>query len=469
MEVIGFVEMVGVILQCIILFIIIDKIAVVKPKIPAYLVKLVCLCFYVFIWHYIKKAGSWRYTIGIVFDIFDLSLYTIILKRQKFLMMFSTVMAANIINNLLSLLVSVFVFITMNLSINNPWYPMVLLFGYILKFVPLFLLSLADKKNKISQLLRNKNVQIIVVILGVLLQVSRQPIYVYTKKTETLYVYISFTIVVMVIVFSILWVVDRYFVERERKQLWTDNQRMAKRLHKSKEIFPVLNQALEKMKSNEGINEYNELLNEIHQLCNEQICESEKEDMQFKSFPSTGIHILDEQIQLYGKEAASKGINFDVFVSMSMSDALKERDILQIDFLQLIGNLMRNAFRAIEKKENKIGNILLVMGCVNKILEIEIFDDGVQFPIHILNEFGKRGNTEGGTGQGLAEIIEFLGRYKATYKLTEYDDLTGFSKGISILWNQKNGRLIESYRSGQISQNSILYYNNFKIADSPEG
>ncbi|OYP32234.1 hypothetical protein CG709_06545, partial [Lachnotalea glycerini] len=196
------------------------------------------------------------------------------------------------------------------------------------------------------------------------------------------------------------------------------------------------------------------LISEVRKLCREQIDESENDDMQYKSFPCTGLHILDEQIQLYGKEAATKGINFDVFVNVKMSDALNKHNISNLEFLRLIGNLMRNAFRSVEKKGT--GNILLIMGCVNEALEVEIYDDGVTFPIHILNEFGKRGNTDGGTGHGIAEMLDILNRYNASYKLTEYDGDMGFTKGISIIWNNQNQRWLETFRFNQISENSIF-------------
>lgn len=117
---------------------------------------------------------------------------------------------------------------------------------------------------------------------------------------------------------------------------------------------------------------------------------------------------------------------------------------------------MRNAFRSIEKREDGTGNILLVMGVIGDVLQIDIYDDGVPFPLFILDEFGKRGNTEGGTGNGLTDMLELLEKHQATYQLTEYEREDTFTKGISIIWDGKNGRWIDSYRSSEISPKSIL-------------
>ena len=231
---------------------------------------------------------------------------------------------------------------------------------------------------------------------------------------------------------------------------------MSQRIHRSKEILPALSSALDNLKTDHDTEEVYNILGEIHQLCEEQMEDYKALDSQSKIFPATGIYLLDEQIQVYNTEAEKKGIHFDVFVSEPLSDVLKHRKIKELDFLRLIGDLMRNAFRSIEKKEDGTGNILLVMGVIGDILQIDIYDDGVAFPLFILDEFGKRGNTEGGTGNGVTDMLELLEKHKATYQLTEYEKEDTFTKGISIIWDGKNGRWIDSYRSSEISPKSIL-------------
>ncbi|WP_099467913.1 GHKL domain-containing protein [Konateibacter massiliensis] len=463
------IEMIGVLLQGIIALIIIDKISNIKQNRNVYLAKVICLCLNLVIWYFIKEVGSWRYTVGVVLDILNFSFYTVVLKRQRFLFMFVSVMAANILNAFFGILVAVLTYMTLDMEKTHPLYLEVVLFGYFFRFILLYIMGLLENKFHLSRLLEKGKIQIIVIAVGIFIQIIRQPIYLISEYRENLYVQTSIIVLITTAAFGILWFTDKYFTEREQRLLWEDNVKMAKRLHKSKEILPILDKTLAKIKLNYKSEELNELLNEVHQLCKEQIYESRNEEMQYKSFPSTGIHILDEQIQLYGKEAADKGINFDIFVNISMSEALKKHDISKLDFLQLIGNLMRNAFRAVERNQENTGNILLVMGCVNEVLELEIYDNGDLFPMYILDEFGKIGNTNGGTGYGIAEILDILKDYNATYKLTEYEDDMSFSKGIGIIWNEKDGRWIESFRGNQISKDSILESENLEVADSSIG
>jgi hypothetical protein len=166
--------------------------------------------------------------------------------------------------------------------------------------------------------------------------------------------------------------------------------------------------------------------------------------MVYKSFISTGIHKLDEQIQLYEKEAVRKGINFDIYVNMSIADALKEREILQIDFMQLIEYHIRSAFYAIEKSKRNNGNILLVVGCVNEVLQLEIYDDGILDAERIIIKFDKYEKKDATNENNISNVIECLKRYNASYRLIEYEEKSGFTNGICIIWNYQNEICLEA-------------------------
>lgn len=452
----GIAAAIGNVLEGIVSLLIIDKLSGIHGSRRVHAAKAICIFANVMMYLYIKESGSWKYTLGSVLDILNFCLYGIVLKRQKFRIMFSAVMAASILNVFFGLAAAVFIYNTLNVGEVSSWYPVALMLGYLLRLLLFGLLCLGERKFQISYLLKPKRAQILIIILGILLQIARQPVYIMTEKGGNICLYIATTVLIVGSALGFLWLVDWFFAARERKSLLEDNQNMAAQLHKSKEIFPALHKSLEEMRANQDSEKLDKFLNEIYQLCDEQLDESEKEDIQFKSFPDTGLGVLDEQIRLYGKEAAEKGINLDVFVNAPMAEALKEHKILELHFLTLVGDLMRNAFRAVEKNEKKAGNILLAMGYVDERLEIEIHDDGTPFPMHILDEFGKRGNTEGGTGYGLADIVGFLERYQGTFQLTEYKSDSGFTKGIRIAMDGQNGRWINSFRSSQIAKDSIL-------------
>lgn len=58
-------------------------------------------------------------------------------------------------------------------------------------------------------------------------------------------------------------------------------------------------------------------------------------------------------------------------------------------------------------------------------------------------------------------MLELLEKHKATYQLTEYGKEDTFTKGISIIWDGKNERWIDSYRNSEISNKSILLPKEF--------
>jgi len=453
----------GIILQCIISMAIIDRISNIKVCHKTWIMKVLCLSLRVIIFLTVMKMGSRWNIANILFDVIGYCLYLMILKRQKFQMMFAVIMEVQIINTVCALCAAAIVSGIFSMVDKTAYYLAFSAVVYLLRLLPLGFLYLLYKKYQMNRILDNKRRQILIIAMGLLFQFTRLTIYICmgNANINELFLYIALTVLIMGIIFGILWIVDWYLNEHEKKMLWEDNNRMSQRLHRSKEIMPALNVALEQLKRHETYTEFNKILEEVHQLCREQMGEDETEDMAYKSFPTTGIHILDEQIQLYEKEAVKKGINFDLFVGISLEEVLKEKDMKELDFLRLVGDLMRNALRAIEKSQKQKGNILLVMGSVEHIFQIDIYDDGIPFPLFILNEFGKRGNTQGGSGHGISDMLEFLESQQATFRLTEYEEGSVFSKGISIIWNQENKRLIDSYRSSQISEDSILSSEEF--------
>ena len=372
-------------------------------------------------------------------------------------------MASKIVAQIMGLAVS-FIISLLDMVSHNKFYSSLLLLGYLLNFILVYLFCVLNKRYKFQRLLKKKRIQYAFVMIGMIFVLAKLMLQIFYDSTENggnVFLYVALTILVMGIILGTLWLINWYYDEKEKKLLWEDNRQMSQRIHRSKEILPALNSALDNLKTDHDAEEVYHILGEIHQLCEEQMEDYKALDSQSKIFPATGIYLLDEQIQLYNTEAEEKGIRFDVFVSEPLSDVLKHRKIKELDFLRLIGDLMRNAFRSIEKKEDGTGNILLVMGVIGDILQIDIYDDGVAFPLFILDEFGKRGNTEGGTGNGVTDMLELLEKHQATYQLTEYEREDTFTKGISIIWDGKNGRWIDSYRNSEISTKSILFPKEF--------
>ena len=210
--------------------------------------------------------------------------------------------------------------------------------------------------------------------------------------------------------------------------------------------------------------ETQKLLREMTDLFGQQLKENSKEDLQLKNFCSTGLKILDQQLKVYQMEAIDRGVNLDIYVQAPINDIIKRDDIDQLKLLRAVGDLVRNAFRITEKnkvidicngsndnKEIKCranGHILLIIGCRHEgILEIEVVDNGDQFPIYVIEAFGRRGVTTGGTGNGLADLVEFADETKASLCVEEFDGKTNaFTKKVSIIFDKQRKNYYNSLR-----------------------
>ncbi len=463
MEIGTVIESIGILVKCIICMTIIDELVEIQKSRKVYETKVILLVANVGVWICIEKMGKPWNTLAMLLEVVGYCIYLEIveLKKTRFLEIFTIVMIAQITKVIVALPSAIFV-TGIEIILNNTKYQsQLLMLGYVVELILLYICCRVIRRFKLQQLLKKHRAQYVITFVGILFYFSKLVISVFHDNVNSVFLYIAITVLIMGMILGVLWLINWYYDEKEKKLLWEDNRQMSQRIHRSKEILPALNSALDNLKTDHDAEEVYHILGEIHQLCEEQMEDYKALDSQSKIFPATGIYLLDEQIQLYNTEAEEKGIRFDVFVSEPLSDVLKHRKIKELDFLRLIGDLMRNAFRSIEKKKDGTGNILLVMGIIGDILQIDIYDDGVAFPLSILDEFGKRGNTEGGTGNGITDMLALLEKHQATYQLTEYEREDTFTKGISIIWDGKNGRWIDSYRNSEISTKSILFPKEF--------
>jgi len=277
---------------------------------------------------------------------------------------------------------------------------------------------------------------------------------------------IFITMVCCTIIFFVISRIERHNAEMERAKMEENNKNLSSKLHKSQEIIPAVVQVLSNVTENNGMEmeeqETQKLLSEMTDLFGQQLKENSKEDLQLKSFCSTGLKILDQQLKVYQMEAIDRNVNLDIYVQAPINDIIKRDDIDQLKLLRAVGDLIRNAFRVIgknnvtinqnEKKCRANGHILLIIGCRQEgILEIAVVDNGEQFPIYVIEAFGSRGVTVGGTGNGLADLVEFADETKASICVEEFDGKTNaFTKKVSIIFDKRRKNYYNSLRKEQI-------------------
>ena len=194
----------------------------------------------------------------------------------------------------------------------------------------------------------------------------------------------------------------------------------------------------------------------MKELYGQQMKENSNQQKFCQNFGSTGLKILDRQLQMYQQEAINKNINIDIYIQAPIHELVKKQKINQLKLQRAVGDLVRNSFQAtekIEKEGRKKGHILLIIGCHQEdILEIGVVDNGIEFPLHILENFGKRGNTTTGTGNGLADFVEFAKETNATICLSEFEEgASSFTKKVSVIFDKKGMNFLDSIRSGQVT------------------
>ena len=257
------------------------------------------------------------------------------------------------------------------------------------------------------------------------------------------------------IIFFIISRIERRNAEMERAKIEENNKELSTKLHKSQEIIPAVVQILNDVTENSGKemeeHETQKLLTEMTDLFGQQLKQNSKEDLQLKNFCSTGLIILDQQLKVYQMEAIDRGVNFDIYVQAPINELIKRDNIDQMKLQRALGDLIRNAFRAIERNSKKCrakGHILLIIGCrYEGILEIAVVDNGEEFPLHVIEAFGKRGVTSWGTGNGLADMVEFAQETKASICVEEFDGKTNsFTKKVSMIFDKCRKNYYNSVR-----------------------
>ena len=285
--------------------------------------------------------------------------------------------------------------------------------------------------------------------------------FLYTDIKDALTAKVVFiTIICCTLIFFVISKIEKHNAEQERARIEESNKLLSTKLHKSREILPAMVQVLSNVTENNGgemdEQEAHKLLQEVNDLYGQQLKENNKEDLQLKSFCSTGLMILDQQLNIYQQEAIDKGVNFDIYVQAPINELLKRDDIDQLRLQRALGDLVRNAFRSLEREDKKCrakGHILLIIGCrYEDILEISVVDNGVDFPLYVIEAFGKRGVTTSGTGNGLADLIDFTKEINASICLDEFDGRTNsFTKKISIIFDKKGINIFNSARRGCVT------------------
>ncbi len=296
--------------------------------------------------------------------------------------------------------------------------------------------------NKIYSYQLSRNYQWIIILLYLLITIAKMPFYFTDIGEVKTFKAVIITMLISLAGFLTIISYDKQKTDREKERMEADNRRLSAQLHKSREILPAVVSALEEVisdRKSKDNTQAHRLLNEVHSLYDYQLRENQMEDSWLKSFGSTGLHILDVQLMEYLAEAARMKINLDIFVPQPIDAILKEKGINQLRFQRAVGDMIRNSFKAAERANIDEREILVIIGCKKKaVLEVSVMDNGIAFPKEVLKNFGRRGVSKGGTGNGLADLVEFIGEERASLILEESARGETFTKVLTLLFDEEN-------------------------------
>ena len=271
------------------------------------------------------------------------------------------------------------------------------------------------------------------VITTIVLMFIEQLLRVYYATKHESYVYIAVACTYLAALFTILWLLDHHKMAKVQKMYEEDNRQMSQKLHRSKEILPMIANYVSNMDGTQD----ERMREKLEEVCHDYGKELGGVEMSAELFETTGIDLVNLLLRTKIIECGEQDIELDVFVSTQIDKDMKRLDVSDGEITRLLGDLLRNAIHAVEDLSNKM-ILLLIARDENGCVLIRIYDSGIPFPDHILERFGERGNTTWGTGNGLADLMETVNRVQASIEInTEMAPEDVFTKEISICFDGK--------------------------------
>lgn len=252
--------------------------------------------------------------------------------------------------------------------------------------------------------------------------------------------------------------------DKHIRELENQNAHLGKIIHKYRKVIPAMElSVMELFQNSEGLS-VEELkdkakslqtqLEELHAERNNLLDQYQKETA---TTSMTGLHTIDAMLALMEKRAKQEWIRFKTQIAPDIKE-LASHSIKEADLLHMLGDLIENAFHAVNAGDNK--EIMIHLGKLNDCLLFEVSDSGSAFDIqtyqHIGNEPFTSRKEDGGTGTGLMDIWSIKKKYKASLYIYEYEPETNiYTKKISFLFDGKNHFLLKTYRDKEI-RNTLI-------------
>jgi len=180
-----------------------------------------------------------------------------------------------------------------------------------------------------------------------------------------------------------------------------------------------------------------------------------------KILTSTRVNAIDNLFAEYAKRFSNDNIDFNLSVQGNVKYMIQ--NIISSGSLEtLILNHLNNAQIAINKGDNTVRCIMVIIGVKNEKFELEILDGGIPFKVSTLEQLGTRRITThantGGSGIGFETTFEIMEEIGASLIINENPPSeNGYTKSISIRFDNKKGYVIETYRPDEFAKSDRYY------------
>lgn len=242
--------------------------------------------------------------------------------------------------------------------------------------------------------------------------------------------------------------------------LRSENDKLARIIHKDNKIIPALSMAMIDSYENRTKLDLTLLKSEndsaIHlklkQLYEERLETLEKYQQEILHLPQTAFDPVNAILTYMQTKSLKENIPYQIILFDDLSTTIPA-EIAEKDFIHILGDLLDNAINAC--KNIPSANIQVYLGKMDGISTIKICNTGNVFNIETLKNLGLNRHTNqadtGGSGIGLMDIWTIKERYKATLLIDEVINEPSTYTCMNILFNHKNHYIIQSDRHRELS------------------
>lgn len=368
-----------------------------------------------------------------------LTIYIKIYGREKLIHMFCKLFVLYVLSDLLNFVMALITFpavVFFNMRIDSLETDLWILFVRIIVYIGFGYFIRKNRQRYIKNL--SLNAQIGIIFICMILEFSFLELKqgVFEQKNIIIHRLFIF-IIVFGVVTLFLWILDK---RQEQKKI----QELTAYAHRTREVIPSVSRVLSKLEElSDYIDKSDAIVKELRSICDMDMKETRREAANIKTFNSTGSFVLDEQLERYLEEAAEQEFDLDIIVRAPADEILETNQINIYSFMQIIGDLYRNAYKVVLKRKTG-GHILICFGFNGEgNYEISVYDNGECFSQYVLQRLGERGVTTDGTGHGLADIFATLEQCKGSFILNQASLKSSiFTKGICIVFDNEGRKEI---------------------------